>query len=123
MPGEHCPREREIGSSSHTYRPSHPSTPTPTALVPEPAAPPAASPRGAGHLLDVFGALVVDEDDDGVDMQVVQPFDGVRADVQETVPVLKGARDQSGPGAGPRDTGALPPTGPPLPHCSTSLHQ
>lgn len=41
----------------------------------EPAAPPQQgpkpSPRGACHLLDVFGALVVDEDDDGVDVHVV----------------------------------------------------
>lgn len=42
------------------------------------------------HLLDVFGALVVDEDDDGVDVHVVQPLDGMGGDVQQTVPVLRG---------------------------------
>lgn len=50
----------------------------------------------------------MDEDDDGVDMHVVQPLDGMGGDVQETVPVLKGVRGQSGPGDGPKDTGALP---------------
>lgn len=75
----------------------------PPASIPSPP-----SPRGPSHLLDVFGALVVDEDDDGVDMHVVQPLDGMGGDVQETVPVLKGVRGQSGPGDGPKDTGALP---------------
>lgn len=38
--------------------------------------------------LDVLGALVADEDDNGVDVHVVQPLDGMRGDVQKTVPVL-----------------------------------
>lgn len=64
----------------------------------------------------------MDEDDDGVDMHVVQPLDGMGGDIQETVPVLKGVCGQSGPGDGPKDTGALPRMGPPpaniaLPPC------
>ena len=47
------------------------------------------SPGGAGHPLDVLGALVVDEDDDGVDVHMVQSLDGVRGNVQEAVPVLQ----------------------------------
>lgn len=115
-----CVSMRQGAAPTPTARLSPPRPPPPWCLSQGPAP---GEPRGAGHLLDVFGALVVDEDDDGVDVHVVQPLDGVRADVQETVPVLKGARDQSGPGGGPRDAGALPPVGPPLPHCSTSLHQ
>lgn len=57
------------------------------------AAVPASSPPPAGsrprHLLDLLGTLVADEDNNGVDVHVVQPFNGVRGDVQKTVPVLK----------------------------------
>lgn len=37
------------------------------------------SEMGSLRLLDVFNALVVDEDDDGVDVHAVQPLDGVGA--------------------------------------------
>lgn len=39
-------------------------------------------------LFDVLGALVADEDDNGVDVHMMQPLNGMRADVQKTVPVL-----------------------------------
>lgn len=46
-------------------------------------------PHRARHPLDVLGALVADEDDNGVDVHMVQPLYGVRCDVQKTVPVLR----------------------------------
>lgn len=60
------------------------SPPPPTPQQPSKAQP------SPSHLLDVFGALVVDEDDDGVDVHVVEPLDGVGADIQQAVPVLTG---------------------------------
>lgn len=71
---------------------SHSSATPPPPWLFEPAATarPPAEPRGADHLLDVFSALVVDEDDDRVDVHMVQPLDGVGSDVQETVPILRG---------------------------------
>lgn len=64
--------------------------------------------RRAWHLLDVLGALVVDEDDDRVDVHVVQPLDGVGGDVQEAVPVLRGG------GGGAPGRGRAGPQGPSL---------
>lgn len=82
---------------------------TPASTIPSKAP---TRPRLAGHLLDVFGALVVDEEDNGIDVHVVQPLDGVGGDVQETVPVLRGeggrgsAWGQAGVGgAGPQKHG------------------
>ena len=74
---------------------SRPRGPPPHGFEPaaHPQQGPKPSPGGACHLLDVFGALVVDEDDDGVDVHVVQPLNGVGGDVQETVPVLRGGRE------------------------------
>lgn len=97
-------------------------TPPPPWLF-EPAAParPPAEPRVADHLLDVFSALVVDEDDDGVDVHMVQPLNGVGGDVQETVPILKGMKNEYQGGRGGSgssgDTShlSLSPTGP-TPH-------
>lgn len=84
------------GRGGHSYpgglfKANAPPPPTPSKAGP--------SPQGAGHPLDVLGALVVDEDDDGVDVHVVQSLDGVRGDVQETVPVLQGGRGEH-PGRG-----------------------
>lgn len=42
----------------------------------------------------MFSALVVDEDDDGVDVHMVQPLDGVGGDVQETVPILRRMKNE-----------------------------
>lgn len=96
---------------------------------------PRAGPRSP-HLLDVLGALVVDEDDNGVDVHVVQPLDGMGGDVQQTVPVLRGAAESKrrgqawGPGLG--NTAALlgtlplslPPMGPTCPLTgASSLHK
>lgn len=50
---------------------------------------PQQEPNGARHPLDVLGALVSDEDDNGVDVHMVQPLDGMRGDIQKTVPVLR----------------------------------
>lgn len=74
-------------------------TPLPRCLSQQPHRHQSPPSPGARHLLDVFGALVVDEDDNGVDVHVVQPLDGMGGDVQETVPVLKGMmNEESGPG-------------------------
>lgn len=112
---------------------SHPSTtPPPPPWLFEPAAPARspAEPRGADHLLDVFSTLVVDEDDDGVDVHVVQPLNGVGGDVQETVPILRGIKSEcqgQAWGSGPSgDTSylSLSPMGPTLTsHYSILLHK
>lgn len=68
-------------------------------------------PRGASHLLDVLSTLVVDEDDNGVDVHVVQPLDGVGGDIQETVPVLRDGEGvpRAGLTSGGAPLGHLPP--------------
>jgi len=50
-----------------------------------------------GCVLDLLGVLVADEHHDGVDVDGVQPLDGVRGDVQQAVAVLAGRtrEDQS----------------------------
>lgn len=40
-------------------------------------------------LLDLLGVFVTDKDDDGVDVDAVEPLDGVRRDVQQTVAALR----------------------------------
>lgn len=80
-----CPGRLFQGPWAHLFLPPLPHSFEPAA---HPQQDPRLSPQGACHLLDVFGALIVDEDDDGVDVHVVQPLDGVGGDVQETVPVL-----------------------------------
>ena len=48
------------------------------------------SPTATGaYSLDLLGVFVADEYDDGVDVDAVKPFDGVRRDVQKTVAVLR----------------------------------
>lgn len=61
----------------------------------------------------MFGALVVDEDDDRVDVHVVQPLDGMGGDVQEAVPVLRGRGRRMSAGTGTGVAG-------PHKHCSPS---
>lgn len=69
----------------------------------------------------MLGALVADEDNDGVDVHVVQPLDGVGADVQQAMPVLGDSGMSPGPGLGTAPSrGPRPPfsatDGPHLPH-------
>lgn len=47
----------------------------------------------APDLLDLLGVFVADKDDDGVDVDAVEPFDGVRCDVQQTVAALRADGD------------------------------
>lgn len=44
-------------------------------------------------LLDLLGVFVADKDDDGVDVDAVEPLDGVRRDVQQAVAALRGDRE------------------------------
>ena len=74
------------GEGGHSYPGGLFEANAPPPPMPSKAGP---SPGGAGHPLDVLGALVVDEDDDGVDVHMVQSLDGVRGNVQEAVPVLQ----------------------------------
>ena len=49
------------------------------------------SPTATGaYSLDLLGVFVADEYDDGVDVDAVKPFDGMRRDVKQTVAVLRG---------------------------------
>lgn len=45
--------------------------------------------------LYLLGIFVADENDDGVDVNPVQTFDGVRSDVEQTVAVLKKGKEKS----------------------------
>lgn len=44
-------------------------------------------------LLDLLGVFVADKDDDGVDVDAVEPLDGVRRDVQQTVAALRADKE------------------------------
>lgn len=44
--------------------------------------------RKSFHSLYLLGIFVADKNDDGVDVDAVETFDGVRSDVKETVAVL-----------------------------------
>lgn len=40
-------------------------------------------------LLDLLGVFVADEHNDGINVNTVEPFDGVRCDVEQTVTALQ----------------------------------
>lgn len=48
---------------------------------------------GGGHLLDLLGVFVADEHNDGINVNTVEPFDGVRRDVEQTVTALHQNRE------------------------------
>lgn len=41
------------------------------------------------HLLDLLSIFIANEDDNRVDMNTVEPLNGMRSDVQQTVTVLE----------------------------------
>lgn len=75
-----------------SVRPSiHSSTLTPTwrafPTVPARCLKPTLGVRGP-YLLDLLGVFVADEHNDGINVNGVEPFDGVRCDVEQTVTAL-----------------------------------